>query len=102
MEAPGQQVRDVEVGPSPAPGSGRPATDTSLGRIGLIVIIVIGLLYLAGWVAWAIVAPDVEVKIHYHHHHRDDSDPGGPGRLTIATPDGESPRLSLVPAKNPL
>jgi hypothetical protein len=82
--------RDADrVGPSPAPGSGHPATKTRLGRAAIVAIIVVGLLWLAGWIAWAIFVPDIE--IHYHHHpdrHHDHPDrhhdgiPGGGGRLT--------------------
>ena len=71
------------VGPSPAPGSGSPATDTRLSRTAIVVIIVVGLLWLAGWIAWTILAPDIEV--HYDHpgRHHDDG-PHGRGRLTAA------------------
>lgn len=72
------------VGPSPAPGSGRPATDTRLSRTAIVVIIVVGLLWLGGWIAWTILAPDIEVHRNDHpDRHRDDGTHGR-GRLTAA------------------
>jgi len=76
-----------QVGPSPAPGSGRPATRTSLGRIGVIVIIVVGILYLAGFAALSVFGTDGEVKVRQDHPGRENRDePTGPGRLTLAPP----------------
>ncbi|HWO48355.1 MAG TPA: hypothetical protein VNM42_00715 [Solirubrobacterales bacterium] len=76
-----------QVGPSPAPGSGRPAATPRLGRIALIVIVVVGLLWLGSWIAWAILAPDIEVHYRDHpgrHHGRPDHGGfnDGPNRLT--------------------
>jgi len=73
------------VGPSPAPGSGHPAADTRLSRTAIVVIIVVGLLWLAGWIAWAILAPDIEVHYEDHPSRHHDDGPNGRGRLT-ATP----------------
>jgi len=77
----------TEVGPSPAPGSGRPAATPRLGRIALIVIVVVGLLWLGSWIAWAILVPDIEVHYRDHpgrHHDSPDHDGfnDGPNRLT--------------------
>jgi len=77
----------AEVGPSPAPGSGRPAATPRLGRIALIVIVVVGLLWLGSWIAWAILVPDIEVHYRDHpgrHHDSPDHDGfnDGPNRLT--------------------
>ncbi|MEZ5073796.1 MAG: hypothetical protein R2691_03040 [Solirubrobacterales bacterium] len=71
------------VGPSPAPGSGHPATDTRLSRTAIVVIVVVGLLWLAGWIAWTILAPDIEVRYEDHPSRHDDG-PNGRGRLTAA------------------
>ncbi len=74
-----------QVGPSPAPGGGRPATATRLGRVGVTVIVVVGILYLAGFLAWSVFGPDVEVRIRQSHPGREHRDqPTGPGRLTVA------------------
>lgn len=72
------------VGPSPAPGSGRPATDTRLSRTAIVVIIVVGLLWFAGWIAWTILAPDIEVRSDDHPGRQHDDSPNGRGRLTAA------------------
>ena len=77
----------AEVGPSPAPGSGRPAATPRLSRIALIVIVVVGLLWLGSWVAWAILVPDVEIRYRdhpgrLHHGPGHDGFNDGPNRLT--------------------
>ena len=82
------------VGPSPAPGTGSPRTPTKLGRTGVIVIIVIGLLWFAGWIAWSILGPDIEVKVREHRNER--SEPHGPGRLTALAPDGRALRIAAA------
>lgn len=72
------------VGSSPAPGSGAPSTPTRLGRLGVTVIIVIGLLVLAGWIALSALGPELEVRDQHpgrEQHHRE-GEPSGPGRLT--------------------
>ncbi len=69
-----------QVGATPAPGSGRPAVNTSLGRFAIAVIVVVGLLWLAWMVVSIATAPDVHVRFRDNDHGRNDS--GGPGRLT--------------------
>jgi len=86
---------EPRIGPTPAPGTGRPATNARLGRVGVIIIVVVALLYLTSWIAWAVFGPDVDVKIQYHHHERDrdQREPHGPGRLTLAPPYSETEHL---------
>ncbi len=79
------------VGASPAPGAGSPATRTKLGRRGVILIVVVGLLYFAGWIAWAILGPEIEVEVRdKREHSREQGDPRGPGRLTLIPTDGQA------------
>jgi hypothetical protein len=60
----------------------------------VILIVVIGLLYFLGWIAWAILGPDFEVSVREHRGHHDErSEPRGPGRLTLLTPGGRSYRV---------
>ena len=83
-----------QIGSSPAPGTGSPATKTRLGRTAVILIVVIGILYFAGWIAWAILGPEIEVEVHYQREDGpEQSEPQGPGRLTLA-PDRLSGQLS--------
>lgn len=79
-EEPPATAPPEQVGPTAAPGSGRPAVDTSLGRFAIAVIVVVGLLWLAWMVVSIATAPDLHVRFRDDHHGRDDS--GGPGRLT--------------------
>ena len=78
------------VGPSPAPGTGSPATRPRLGRVGIALIVVIGVLYFLGWIAWAIFGPSIEVEVRDHHNrpNRGQDEPRGPGRLTLTMPGG--------------
>ena len=89
----GSSPSPAAVGPSPAPGTGSPATRTNLGRTGVILIVVIGLLYFLGWIAWAVFGPDFEVRVREHRGHDEQTGPDGPGRLTLTTPDGRAFRI---------
>lgn len=90
----GSNPSPAAVGPSPAPGTGSPATRTKLGRIGVILIVVIGLLYFLGWIAWAVFGPDIDVEIREHRGRDEQTEPDGPGRLTLTTPDGRAFRVA--------